>query len=93
MTERRDIRRRRRIVRIDTKPLVQLERLYDELLPPPAPRTVELAEVAPGAFAMAKPGTRRNPRRPRLSEIVDSINTFGDELERQLGEAFEKAFK
>jgi hypothetical protein len=92
------VSRRRKRVLIDVKPLVQLERLYDELNPPPAnPQTIELAEVAPGSFAMPKPrpGMRPNPgpRRPRLSEIAGSINEFGEQLEQQLGDAFRKAFK
>jgi hypothetical protein len=85
-------------VLIDVKPLEQLERLFDEFNPPPAsPRVIELAEVAPGAYAMPRPkaGMRPNPgpRRPRLSEIAGSINDFGEQLEQQLGDAFRKAFR
>lgn len=90
--------RRRKRVLINVEPLEQLERLFDELNPPPpAPQTIELAEVAPGAYAMPKPrpGMRPNPapRRPRLSEIARSVNDFGELLEQQLGDAFRKAFK
>ena len=80
---------------IDVRPVQQLEQLWDELFPPPAPSSaapIDMVEVSPGVYAM--PRRTPNPRRPqRLSELLGEVNDLHEQLEQQLGAAVRRAYR